>query len=64
MGRGADSPGCGVWIGFVLRGRFVKRHYIRFSKLRMRRSLNGFQVRRARAAEGVGPYGGEAGAVQ
>ena len=48
-GRGADSPGCGVWIGCVPRGRFVKRPYIRFSKLRMRRSLNGFRVRHARA---------------
>ena len=58
FGDGAGSPGCGVWIGCVLRGRFVKRPYIRFSKLRMRRSLNGFQVRHARAVEDASPYGG------
>ena len=55
---GADSPGCGVRIGCVLRGRFVKRPYIRFSKLRMRRSLSGFQVWHARAVEDASPYGG------
>ena len=54
----ADAPECGVWIGFVLRGRFVKRPYIRFSKLRVRRSLSGFHVRHARAVEDASPYGG------
>ena len=51
-------PRCGVWIGCVLRGRFVKRPYIRFSKLRMRRSLSGFYVRHAQAVEDASPYGG------
>ena len=42
----------------MLRGRFVKRPYIRFSQLRMRRALSGFQVRRARAVGDASPYGG------
>ena len=59
VGDGAGSPECGVWIGCVLRGRFVKRPYIRFSKLRMRRSSSGFHVRHARAVEDASPYGGK-----
>ena len=67
--RGPPSPEgeglvrCGFardWQYFrcVLRGRFVKRPYIRFSKLRLRRSSSGFQVRHARAVEDASPYGG------
>ena len=44
--------------GFVLRGRFVKRPYIRFSKLRIRRQASAFQVRHARVVEDADPYDG------
>ena len=56
--RGAGSPEGGVWIGRILRGRFVKRPYIRFSKPRICRQASAFQVRHARVVEDASPYGG------
>ena len=43
----------------MLRGRFVKRPYIRFSKLRIRRQASAFQVRHARVVEDADPYEAE-----
>ena len=45
--------------GEAVRGRFVNRPYIRFSKLRIRRSSRGFQVRHARVVEDADPYEAE-----